>query len=133
MHPEAWEKEMSKLVNSALDGKQVGISIGGTNFVVTVASQSESRTAGLAGKESIPNDGMIFIYPGLHNAPFTMAEMLFPIQIYFFDAAGHIIHAEGSHSQLTVEPPESYRYVVELASNLIVDGELELLEVIDDE
>lgn len=128
MHPDAWEKQMDGLMTSALDGHFVRITIGDSEDLwVEAAATQASRQSGLAERSELPYDGMIFVYPADHNAPFTRAEMTFPIDIYFFDHEGTMVWADTGSGN--ARPESAYRFVVEVASGSGFDGDLVLHEV----
>lgn len=131
MHVDAWEKEMDGLMTSALDGHRIRITIGDSGDLwMEAAVTPESKEKGLAARSELPHDGMIFIYHKDHTAPFTLAEMKFPIQLYFFDRAGSLVHAAGSvDGNLIVHSPVPYRFVVEVSDTIILDGDLALHEI----
>lgn len=57
---------------------------------LVVASSPEKRQKGLSGRESIPAEGMLFVYPEERVRTFWMKEMSFPLDMLFVSADGVI-------------------------------------------
>lgn len=128
MHPEVWEKEMAKYLSSALDNRKATIRVGDENLTCRIASSLATRTEGLSVYEELPDDGMLFIYPGDHNAPFSKADMDFDITIWFFDREGELISSGWENDIAFCEQP--YRYVLETRSDAELQGRLEIVTLL---
>jgi uncharacterized membrane protein (UPF0127 family) len=56
---------------------------------VAVADSTEERVAGLRDRTKLgPYDGMLFVFPGPTQTPFTMSGVTAPLDIGFFDSDG---------------------------------------------
>lgn len=122
MEAEAWEQSMAELVLTALDQQVISITVGETPLRVEVASSHTTRTAGLANREDIPEDGMLFMYDSDVDRAFHRTTMLFPITIRFYDAAGKLVHVDNDTA--IVKPAVKYRYVLETLRDKEVEGDL---------
>ncbi|MBI5798663.1 MAG: DUF192 domain-containing protein [Candidatus Yonathbacteria bacterium] len=66
--------------------------IGGEEIKVTLADTPSLQSKGLSGsKELKPNEGMLFIFQKSGLYGFWMKDMLFPIDIIWFDVNRHIV------------------------------------------
>lgn len=68
------------------------VSIGGEVVLVTIADTEDTQAKGLSGNKGLlPNEGMLFKFqkPGFYG--FWMKDMLFPIDIIWFDAERRIV------------------------------------------
>lgn len=122
MESEAWEQTMAELVLAGVDQQVISISVGGTPLRVEVASSHTTRMAGLANREEMPEDGMLFMYDSDVDRAFHRTTMLFPITIRFYDAAGQLVHVDNDTA--IVKPKKKYRYVLETKRDRKVDGAL---------
>lgn len=89
-----------------------------TPLRVAIANTEAERVRGLSGTESIDlNEGMLFTFPVDGTYGIWMKEMLFPIDIFWVDALGKIVHIE--HHVTPESFPAVYtnevpaRYVIE--------------------
>ena len=85
------DQRMKESANRRIDGKLVEISVGSRVLTVSLASTSESRIAGLADTEDLPNDGMLFMYTEQTSNKYDMKKMKYDISIHFFAGAGQFI------------------------------------------
>lgn len=122
-----WERAMEELVLHALDQTTMNITVGDTSLNVEVASSHTTRIAGLANRDEMPGDGMLFIYDCDVDRAFHRTTMLFPITIRFYDAAGELVHTD--EDSVIVKPGVKYRYVLETLSDCEVAGTLTLYSV----
>ena len=68
------------------------IRVGDRKLHVVLADDSVERIQGLRGKaDAAPYDGMLFVYPSPVIEPYTMATVLAPLEITFFDARGRVV------------------------------------------
>ena len=117
MHPQVWEKEMNVFMTKALDGQNIQISVGDEVLEVQVASSEESHKVGLSLHDHLPFSGMLFMYAKDNTAPFTRADMTFPIDIRFFDKEGSLIKTcLYEETEIVAECHIPYRYVLETGS-----------------
>ncbi len=122
MHPEQWDKEMSKLIANAIDGQEIDISIGETRLEVVVASSTSSHKAGLSNHDSIPRQGMLFLYETDRTSPFTRQDMAFEIDIRFFDRNGDLVNLNKSGE--IADAGNAYRFVLETEPRDDLEGKL---------
>ena len=67
------------------------------DIAVELATDPASRAQGLMRREALePKTGMLFVYPEPQRVAFWMRGTLIPLDMLFFDAAGHLrhVHAE---------------------------------------
>jgi uncharacterized membrane protein (UPF0127 family) len=68
------------------------IQVGDRKVHVVIADDSAERIQGLRGKaDPAPYDGMLFVYASPLIEPYTMATVLAPLEIAFFDARGRVV------------------------------------------
>ncbi len=68
------------------------VEIGGRVFTLELVADEATRTKGLGGRTSIPEDGgMLFSFPDSAVRQFVMRDCLVPIDIIFLDADGLIV------------------------------------------
>lgn len=78
------------------------VEISGRVFTLELVADDATRTKGLGGRESIPEDGgMLFSFPDSAVRQFVMRDCLIPIDIIFLDADGLIV----AMHHMPVEPP----------------------------
>jgi uncharacterized membrane protein (UPF0127 family) len=78
------------------------VTIDGRDFTLELVADDASRTVGLGGRESIPeNGGMLFSFPDSRIRHFLMRDCVVPIDIIFLDADGRIV----AMHHMPVEPP----------------------------
>ncbi|MEK7464006.1 MAG: DUF192 domain-containing protein [Patescibacteria group bacterium] len=99
---------------------------------LTVVATSESRTRGLGGTDSLPADSaMLFVFDDPDKYGIWMKDMKFPIDIFWLDDKGKIVHVEKDVSPDSYPkvffPPEKTLYILEANSgfaqkNALVTG-----------
>ena len=68
------------------------VEVNGMPLTVAVADTPEQWPQGLSGVEVLePLDGMLFVFPTVAERTFWMQGMLFPLDVAFFDADGHLV------------------------------------------
>jgi uncharacterized membrane protein (UPF0127 family) len=108
------------------------IEVGGRKRHVVIADDSGERVQGLRGKaDAAPYDGMVFVYPAPLIEPYTMATVLAPLEITFFDARGRVvdrIHMEPCKGTDTTCPTYQsrapFQYALETADGVRYRGRL---------
>ena len=83
---------------------------------IKVAKTPEERTAGLMGRESLPEDsGMLFDFGGEVKAAFWMKDTSIPLSIAFVDSSGKITSIKDLEpfDETPVGPEGKYRYAIE--------------------
>jgi hypothetical protein len=115
------------------------------DFVVTkknndityiIVNTPESRTLGLSGRESLPEDtAMLFVFdkPGIYK--FWMKDMNFPIDIIWLDENKKIIHIEENIAPETYPasfgPEKDSLYVLEANAGFASKKGLQVGKVLD--
>lgn len=94
-------------------------SIKGKTFVLSVASTPESRALGLSHHPPLgTHEGMLFTFPAPDTACFWMKDMLFNLDILWFNADKKLIYQQKDVSPDTYPasfcPPADASYVVEV-------------------
>jgi uncharacterized protein len=90
---------------------------GNVPLYLEIASSPSQKMKGLSGRRGLlPGWGMLFPFSQDVVIPFTMKEMLFPIDIIFLDVNGRIIGSYDSAlpgDSRAYYAPSPYRYVIE--------------------
>jgi len=93
--------------------------LGGEKIMVEVASTQTEQSKGLSGHKKLEsNEGMLFVFPKSESYAFWMKDMLFPIDIIWFDENRRIVDMwedaiPDSYPQIHT-PSESSCYVLEV-------------------
>lgn len=78
------------------------VRIGETTYTLEVAADEETRTRGLGGRDSLPeNGGMLFVFRRPARRQFIMRDCLIDIDIIFLDSNGRIT----AMHHMPIEPP----------------------------
>lgn len=100
---------------------QLEMRIGSTTMRLEVANSEQKRQRGLSATTSLAkNRGMLFVFS--HDAQWAiwMKDMKMPIDIVWLDVHKKVVHVEARVAPASYPayftPPESARYVLELAS-----------------
>lgn len=133
-----------KIILDRFTKSEAVLSVGGYNIFVELATSSEDRVRGLSNRKSLPkNTGLLFVFDTEEKHGIWMKDMLFPIDIYWFDKDFKLVDTRLSVATSTYPdvfyPAESALYVLEteqgilppmsLTSNLT--GELTLVQSYD--
>jgi uncharacterized membrane protein (UPF0127 family) len=110
------------------------ISIGGTDVRVEIADTDAERAHGLSGHAPLADDeGMLFVFPEEGFYPFWMRDMAFPIDIFWIDAAGKVVHIEHALSPdtypTTFTSGSPARYVLEVRAGFADQHDIEIGEI----
>lgn len=103
--------------NNTVSAKTTQINIHTTTFTVAIADTDTLRTQGLSNTQTIPYDGMLFVFekPGLYG--FWMKDMHYPIDIICIDSDKRVIGIVENLLPHTypaiVTPPSPAQYVLE--------------------
>ncbi|MFY9299616.1 MAG: DUF192 domain-containing protein [Candidatus Nitrosotenuis sp.] len=100
---------------------QAKVVVNGFEIMADIALTNEQKAKGLAIKDSLnENEGMLFIFQQEGKYGFWMNGMKFPIDIFWLNKAGKVIHIEtnlqpcASKSECpTFNPQENTLYVLE--------------------
>jgi uncharacterized membrane protein (UPF0127 family) len=77
--------------------KKVQITIGGNTWLVEIADTEAEQTLGLSGRASlVEKTGLLFTFAKMNKQYFWMKDMLFPIDMIFFDAEWKIVLIESN-------------------------------------
>lgn len=124
-------------VFAPIEQSQGIVEINGKTVRVEIAGTPSLRARGLGGHSSLlENEGMLFVFPVDGKYSFWMKDMLFPIDIVWIAADGHIVDIARNVSPetypQTFEPSVPVRYVLELpagysdAHNVLVGDRVRL-------
>lgn len=106
------------------------VSFGTTTLQVVVADTPQARRQGLSGRDTIPEDGMLFVFEESARHGFWMKDMRFPIDIIWLDQDGQVVDVKkrvtpDSYPD-TFKPDTPARYVVEVEAGLYETFQLEI-------
>jgi hypothetical protein len=108
----------------------------GVEVMVTIADTPHQREKGLSGQKALAsNEGMLFIFPetGLHG--FWMKDMLFPIDIIWFDANRRIAdvweNASPASFPQIYTPRALSQFVLEVPAGFFADHALNVGDTIE--
>lgn len=115
---------------------RANVFLGGEEISVTIADTPSLQARGLGGHEKLePNEGMLFVFPEPVLAGFWMKDMLFPIDIIYFDANRRIIDVWGNAT------PESYpkifiprapaQFVLEVPAGFFAEHRLKMGNILE--
>lgn len=110
--------------------------LGNTGIFVTVADTPEKRARGLSlRKQLAPDEGMFFVFPDAEQYGFWMKDMLFPIDIIWFDANRQIVDvkkgAEPSSYPDVFTPNASSQYVLEVSAGFFTNHHLRIGDTLE--
>lgn len=116
------QSEQKSLVKTTFDSTNASrgrILFGQNAWTVEIARTNEERSRGLSGRSSLsPQTGLLFVFNETGTHLFWMKEMLFNLDLVFFDENWQIILVEKNLSQQTF--PQTFggqiksRYVLEI-------------------
>lgn len=106
--------------------------VGTECLLVEVASDPGHRAVGLRGRPTLrPFDGMLFVYETDTGTAFTMAGVLIPLTIGFYDPGGVPVGrldmepcAGPDQACPLYRPPAPFRYALEVDQGQLPDGRL---------
>ncbi len=102
----------------------VSIYLGDNSFRVTIADSRAEWIKGLSGSPKLPfGEGKLFIFTETDRHGIWMKDMLFALDIIWFNEAGKIIHmapniAPESFPEV-FRPPEAARFVLEISAGTV--------------
>lgn len=106
------------------------ISLGGVDVIVAIADTQELQEKGLSGhKPLVLNEGMLFLFSKPTQVGFWMKDMLFPIDIIWFDENRRLVDlwenaTPESYPQIH-EPVTLSKYVLEVPAGFLRDHHIE--------
>jgi len=82
---------------------------------VYLVTSIEDRQRGLSHLPSLETDGMLFAFAAPSLVPFNMSDMLFDVDIAWYDYQGNLLKMTSCSAGLTtpVCSPEAFSYVLE--------------------
>ena len=95
-----------------------GALFGGVSLSLEFATTSAARERGLSGRTDLPaTSAMLFAFPRDDRYGFWMKGMLIPLDIFWLDAQGRVVHVAAEVSPASYPhvfyPPVPARYVLE--------------------
>ncbi|MBI5078227.1 MAG: DUF192 domain-containing protein [Candidatus Yonathbacteria bacterium] len=115
---------------------QSKVFLAGVEIMVAIADTPHQREKGLSGYKALePNEGMLFIFPepGFHG--FWMRDMLFPIDIIWFDENRRIVDAWENASPASFPqiytPRAPSQFVLEVPAGFFVNHALNVGDTIE--
>jgi uncharacterized membrane protein (UPF0127 family) len=98
----------------------------GHTMDVYVAMDRKTRGRGLAGLTSLDTDGMLFFFEVATYVPFSMNDMLFDLNIAWYDESGKLIQSgeykAGDPTPITC--PKPFSYVLETPVGMLPTSDL---------
>lgn len=87
----------------------------GHSLELYVASSLDDQVRGLSNLENIDVDGMLFYFATKTYKPFSMKDMLFDLDVGWYDAAGKLLDVASfeAGNETPVYAKYGYRYVIE--------------------
>ena len=115
--------------------QQAKVILGNTEISITIADTPDTRAQGLSGRKQLgSNEGMFFVFQTAKPYGFWMKEMLFPIDMIWFDSQYHIIFvkedAEPSSYPEIFTPNASAQYVLEVPAGFFSSHHLKFGDVL---
>ena len=118
---------------------QAKVKINDIEILADIALTDEQRSKGLSVRDSLgENEGMLFMFQTESKHPFWMYGMKFPIDIFWLDSAGKIIHMESNLQPCKSEsdcvdyvPSENALYVLETVAGFAEKHQIEIGTDID--
>lgn len=100
----------------------------GHSLELYVAIKDEEHIRGLSNLEDITLDGMLFVYDKPTYLPFTAKDMLFDMDIAWFDENGRIIDSRfipaGQKELVTVQ--QQYSFAIETKAGMLPQSSIVL-------
>ncbi|MES2623142.1 MAG: CapA family protein [Patescibacteria group bacterium] len=137
------EAKMKQILTRFSKVPQV-LSLGSQSVFVELATSTEAQAQGLSDRKSLPqNTGLLFVFDTPNRTGFWMKDMLFPIDIFWFDSQFKLVDKRLSVDPSTYPnvfyPNSDAMYVLETAVGVLdtmsltkdLTGELTLLESYD--
>lgn len=98
----------------------------GHTMDVYVAMNRKTRSRGLSGLNSLDVDGMLFFFEVATYVPFSMNDMLFDLNIGWYDSTGKLIQS-GEYKAGDSQPitcPKPFSYVLETPIGMLPESNL---------
>lgn len=91
------------------------------NLTLVVADGPAERRQGLMGYESVPRDGMLFIYQDAAPRTFWMKNTTLPLDIVFMSGNGTVLNVEQADPQPGVPDSDLRRYRSDGAARYVIE------------
>jgi len=125
---EDWLAELASLSVRFLDVITISFT-NGASLDVYVPFNLKQRQLGLAGLQSLSGaDGMLFVYDSPTYAPFSMIDMLFDLDVAWFDRSGKLLK-KGSYKAGDPNPlvcHTAFSYVLECPAGTMPSSDLKV-------
>lgn len=107
------------------------IYLAGDEISVSIANTPELRERGLSGRKSLdPNEGMLFVFQRPGSYGFWMKDMLFPIDIIWFDENRTVVdvweNATPDSYPKTHTPKHLSQFVLEVSAGYISEHDIKV-------
>lgn len=126
MKAEKWSERMRalSLAHDVCFGFEL-VRFGNHELIAEIAERPEQHTVGFKFRTAPRFDAMLFKYDTDMNVPFTMSDVAFDLDIFWFDANMDLIGREtrAAYDDNPVFPPGSFRYVLEVPAGVAIDGD----------
>lgn len=114
----------------------IRMGLGGETLKLEIADTEVLREQGLSGHKPLgANEGMLFIFPNDDQHQFWMKDMLFPIDIVWFDSEYRIIdvreRADPNSYPEIFTPKSNARYVIELPAGFFEKYHLKVGNILE--
>lgn len=106
------------------------IRFGNHELIAEIAERPDQQTVGFKFRTAPRFDAMLFKYDADMNVPFTMSDVAFDLDIFWFDSNKNLIGktSRSAYDDNPVFPPGDFRYVLEVPSGTSVDGDKLILD-----
>ena len=103
------------------EGETPTVVIAGVSLTIEYATTPSTRARGLSGRAHVPEGyGMVFVFPKDDLHGFWMKDTLVPLDLFWLDAQGQVVHVERDVATSTYPrvfyPEKPARYVLETAA-----------------
>jgi len=129
---ESWNSDMDRVVSAgnflarcnAIDVPFLN----GERLECFIALSQSEKSRGLANLPELEVDGMLFIYQIPSYAPFSVQDMLFDLDIAFYDVKGKLLKVTTAVAgdSNPVYAPAAYSYVLEAPVGTVPQADLQI-------
>lgn len=123
--------EGETIAQSALQRKEISLS-SGIKLSVMVAQNNSERILGLSGYPGLSkNEGMLFVFDELGKQPIWMKDMLFSLDILWFNERYELVHivenaTPDSYPTNIFASNEDALYVLEVPEGFVAENKIKL-------
>lgn len=97
------------------------IVVAGQELKVLVADNAYRQEKGLGGRDSLENDGMLFLFPNFAPYVFVMRNTNFPLDIIWFSGGVVVDIAPNVQPEPGVKEADLKRYVPRKPANMVLE------------